>query len=133
MVRIELELPEYLRQSAEEQAAQQDLTLEQFIQRAIAEKVSSLDRPLDDPQYPQITYRWGASGVPTPIVKGTGIRVQTIGVAHTHWDMSAQKIADDYSLQLEQVEEALAFFEAKQPLFHIMFAYEDGLKQAAES
>jgi hypothetical protein len=32
----------------------------------------------DDPAFPQVTYRRGASGIVTLVVRGTGIRVQTL-------------------------------------------------------
>ena len=48
---------------------------------AVAEKVGALHQDLNDPDFPQITYRRGAAGVPTPVLRGTGIRVQTIMVA----------------------------------------------------
>jgi uncharacterized protein (DUF433 family) len=35
---------------------------------------------LDDPDFPGITYRRGVSGWVTPVLRGTGIRVQTIVV-----------------------------------------------------
>ena len=61
---------------------------------------------------PQITYRRGASGVPTPALRGTGIRVQTLVVAAKGWELSPEKIAADYDLAESQVKEALAFYDA---------------------
>lgn len=58
-----------------------------------------------------VTYRRGASGQLTPIIEGRGIRIQTIVVAVTTWQMSLTEICEEYDLPLEQVQEALAFFE----------------------
>ena len=72
-------------------------------------------RPLNLPvqqRFPQITYRRGAAGIPTPEVSGTGVRVQTIVIAAVRWGQSHEKIATDYDLTLAQVEEALAFYAA---------------------
>ncbi|MFN8472995.1 MAG: DUF433 domain-containing protein [Anaerolineae bacterium] len=67
---------------------------------------------MDDPNFPQITYRWGASGHPTPVVRGTGIRVQTLVVAAENWKWPPSEIADEYGLTEDQVAEALAFYAA---------------------
>lgn len=63
-------------------------------------------------ELPHVTYRRGVSGYLTPILKGTGIRVQTIVIAVTTWQMSPAQICEEYDLTMEQVQEALAFFEA---------------------
>jgi uncharacterized protein (DUF433 family) len=63
-------------------------------------------------ELPHVTYRRGASGHLTPILRGTGIRVQTIVIAITTWQMSPAQICEEYDLTMEQVQEALAFFEA---------------------
>jgi uncharacterized protein (DUF433 family) len=62
--------------------------------------------------FPHVTYRRGAAGHPTPVIRGTGIRVQTIVIAAQHWGMSPSEIAADYGLTTQQVEECLAFYEA---------------------
>ncbi|HEU0292370.1 MAG TPA: DUF433 domain-containing protein [Anaerolineales bacterium] len=59
--------------------------------------------------FPSITYRRGASGVLSPILRGTGIRVQTIVIASQN--MTPAEIADDYDLTELQVQEALSFYE----------------------
>ncbi len=69
---------------------------------------------LDDPQSPQITYRRGAAEVPTPVLRGTGIRVQTIVLAKKSWALSIEEIASDYNLSKNQVVEALKFYETHQ-------------------
>ena len=47
----------------------------------------------------------GASQWPTAVVRGTGIRVQTLAVAAQTWGMSAGEISEEYDLKLPQVEE----------------------------
>jgi uncharacterized protein (DUF433 family) len=107
-----LNLPQQLKQEAESWAQKQGISLNQFILWATAEKVGALNQQLDDLQFPQITYRRGASGVPTPVIRGTGIRVQAVAIAHEQWQMSPEAIAGQYGLSLKQIEEALAFFVA---------------------
>jgi uncharacterized protein (DUF433 family) len=67
---------------------------------------------LDDPAFPGITYRTGASREPTPVLRGTGIRVQTIVIAARAWGLSVTQIAEDWDLSERQVTEALAFYAA---------------------
>ena len=62
----------------------------------------------DDPDFPSITYRRGASGTLFPVLRGTGIRVQTIALA-SH-NNSPAEIAEDYDLPPAQVQEALGFY-----------------------
>ena len=77
-------------------------------------KTTPTRRQHDDPGFPEITYRLGASGTPTPVVRGTGIRVQTLVVAHQQERRSVAKIADEYPLTPSQVKEALSFYAAHQ-------------------
>ena len=112
MSRYPLSLPAQLKQEAETCAETQGVSLNQFIMWAVAEKVGELRQSLDDPAFPQITYRRGAAGVPTPVLRGTGIRVQTIVVPHERWQMMPPPIAAEYGLTTAQVEEALAFYAA---------------------
>src|SRR3954447_22025640 len=98
MSRYPLNLPLDLHQAAAQLAARQGISLNQFILWSVAEKVGELRRSLDDPAFPGITYRRGATGLPTPVVRGTGIRVQTIVLAAQHWGMSRDEIAADYGL-----------------------------------
>lgn len=111
MARYSLNLPAQLKQDAEELAAAQGVSLNQFIQWAVAEKVGALSQQLDDAEFPQVTYRRGASGVPTPVIRGTGIRVQTIVSAFHTWGMTPEEIAAEYGLTLFQVRGALAFYD----------------------
>jgi uncharacterized protein (DUF433 family) len=112
MARYPLNLPTRLKQEAEREAAGQGTSLNQFILWAVAEKVGALRQSLDDPAFPRITYRRGTAGNPTPVLRGTGIRVQTVAVAARRWNLTPRQIAAEYDLSPAQVEEALAFYEA---------------------
>ena len=112
MARYALNLPEQLTDQAETWARQQGISLNQFILWATAEKVGALNQQLDDPRFPQITYRRGASGTVSPVLRGTGIRVQTIVVANEHWEQPPAEIAATYDISDRQVSEALAFYAA---------------------
>ncbi len=112
MARYPLNLPVQLKQEAEEWAARQGVSLNQFIMWAVAEKVGALGRDLDDPAYRGVTYRRGAAGIPVPVLRGTGIRVQTLVVALQHWGLDQAEIAAEYGLTQAQVEEALGFYQA---------------------
>jgi uncharacterized protein (DUF433 family) len=112
MARYPLNLPTQLKQEAEEYAASQGVSLNQFILWAVAEKVGGLSQGLDDPAFPYVAYRRGAAGNPTPVVRGTGIRVQTIVVAARQWEMSPAQIAAEYGLTEAQVNQALDFYAA---------------------
>ncbi|MFZ0545641.1 MAG: DUF433 domain-containing protein [Candidatus Promineifilaceae bacterium] len=127
MTQFSLNLPPQLKQAAEYWAIRQDVSLNEFITSAVAEKVGSLERPHDDPAFPQITYRRGASGIPIPVLQGTGIRVQTIAIANTSWNMNPEVIAEEYGLPPEQIKEALAFFEAHRSEIETHIAFEEHL------
>jgi len=114
MARYTLNLPVQLKQDAETWAAQQGVSLNQFILGAVAEKIGALSHCLDDPAFPHLTYRRGASSQPTAVVRGTGIRVQTLVVAAQLWGLTPAQIAAEYDLPVAQVEEALAFYAAHQ-------------------
>lgn len=131
MARYPLNLPQQLKQEAEVLAQQQGISLNQFILWATAEKVGALHQQLDDPDFPLITYRRGAAGIPTPVLRGSGIRVQTIAVAHEQWGMGAAEIATAYELPSAQVEAALAFFAAHRAEIETHLARE--ARQAAEA
>jgi uncharacterized protein (DUF433 family) len=113
MSRYPLNLPTDLHQEAARLAQRQGVSLNQFILWSVAEKVGELRRSLGDPAFPGIIYRVGAAGIPTPVIRGTGIRVQTIVIAVRHWEMSPAEIVDEYEVLCErQVNEALAFYDA---------------------
>jgi len=68
-----------------------------------------LNQHLDDPAFPRITYRRGTSGELVPVIRGTGLRVQTLVVAAQTWHLSSAEIAAEYDLTEAQVHEALTF------------------------
>jgi uncharacterized protein (DUF433 family) len=112
MARYPLNLPEQLKREAEQWAAVQGVSLNQFIMWAVAEKVGALGARLDDSSHPHVTYRRGAAGMPVPVVRGAGIRVQALVVAAQQWEWTPGRIAAEYGLSVLQVEDALAFYEA---------------------
>lgn len=111
MARYPLNLPTQLKQQAEQWATKQGVSLNQFILWAVSEKVGALNQQLDDPAFPHVSYRRGASGQPVPILRGTGIRVQTIVVASQAWGLTPAEIAAEYDLTEAQVKGVLAFYE----------------------
>ncbi len=98
MSRYPLNLPTQLKQEAKTLATQQGISFNQFVLWAVAEKVGALNQKLDDPAFPQVTYRRGASGRPTPVLRGTGIRVQTMTTAVSAWGLSPAEITDEYGI-----------------------------------
>jgi uncharacterized protein (DUF433 family) len=130
MARYPLNLPVRLKQEAEEWAADQGVSLNQFIMWAVAEKVGSLKHGLSDLDHPHVTYRRGASGVPTPVLRGTGIRVQTLVIAAQLWEWTLAQIADEYDLSEVQVKDALAFYEAHRAEIDATIAAEQEMEQA---
>ncbi len=129
MARYSLNLPHELKQEAEGWAQRQGVSLNQFILWATAEKVGALNQQLDDPSFPLITYRRGASGIPVPVLRGTGVRVQTVALAQELWSMTPPEIAEEYGLNLRQVEEALAFFVAHRAEVDAHIAHEARLAE----
>lgn len=128
MSRYPLNLPTQLKQEAEALATRQGVSLNQFIMWSVAEKVAELRQGLDDPAFPLITYRRGAAGWPFPVVRGSGVRVQTLAVAATHWEMPPKQLAEEYALSLEQVAQALAFYQAHQPEIDAQIVAETALE-----
>jgi uncharacterized protein (DUF433 family) len=112
MSRYPLNLPNDLKREAEEYTQKQGVSLNQFILWSVAEKVGQLRQALDDPNFPEITYKRVASGVPMPGARGTRIRVQTLAIAAQHWKMSVPEIASDYALEGRTVQSALGFYIA---------------------
>ena len=111
MTRYALNLPISLKREAEEIASRQGISLNQFIMWSVSDKVASLRQALDDPNYPGITYRRGASGWVTPVIRGTGIRVQTI-VMDSQMGLSPEQIAAEYEQDVDRIREALTFYNA---------------------
>jgi len=110
--RYPLNLPVELKQAATQLAKQQGVSLNQFFLWSISEKVSELKTSLDDPEFPAITYRRGGSGIPTPVIRGTGVRVETIVVANQQFDQSVAKLAHEYSISKDAIDAALAYYQA---------------------
>jgi uncharacterized protein (DUF433 family) len=114
MTRYALNLPVALKREAEALAEQQGISLNQFIMWSVSEKVSALKQELDDPDFPGITFRRGASGWVTPVLRGTGIRVQTL-VVDSQSGLTCEQIASEYELKPERIREAQAFYHAHRP------------------
>ena len=128
MTRYALNLPHDLKREAEEIAARQGISLNQFIMWSVSEKVSSLRQQLDDPNFPGITYRRGTSGWVDPVLRGTGIRVQTF-VVYTRMGITPEQIAADYELEVSRVREALAFYKAHSSEIDINIREEKALEE----
>jgi uncharacterized protein (DUF433 family) len=72
----------------------------------------TLKQHLDDPAFPHITNRRGASGEFIPVIRGRGLGVQTVVVAAQTWRLSPAEIAAEYDLTEAQVHAALTFYHA---------------------
>ncbi len=129
MARYPLNLPARLKHEAERWASNQGVSLNQFILWAVAEKVGALNQGLDDAAFPHVTYRRGAGGQPSPVLRGTGVRVQTVVVATQAWGLSPAQIAAEYDLTEAQVQDALAFYEAHRQEIEAGIAAEQALEE----
>jgi uncharacterized protein (DUF433 family) len=130
MARYPLNLPAKLKQEAEQWAANQGVSLNQFILWSVAEKVGTLKQSVDDPAFPRVTYRRGAAGQPVPVLRGTGIRIQTVVVAAQNWDLTPDQTAAQYGLTETQVKEALAFYEAHRAEIDADLAVEQAMEES---
>jgi uncharacterized protein (DUF433 family) len=110
--RYSLNLPVDLKQEAEEVAEQQGVSLNQLILWSLSEKVTSLKSKIDDPNFPSVTYKLDSTNQLVPIIKGAGIRVQTIVIAFHDWHETIPNIARQYSLTEKTVKEVLSFYAA---------------------
>ena len=117
-----LNLPDRLKQEVEQLAQSQGISLDQFVLWAVTEKVGTLKA-----SFSLIAYRQGASGQIFSVVKGTGVRVQTLAIAAQKWGMSAAQIADEYDLSEEQVTEALTFYAVNKEQIDLAIASEQEL------
>lgn len=131
MLRNPLTLPAELESEAQRWAESHRVPLEQFVLWAVAEKVARLREGLEDPRFPHVVYRMGASRWPTPVIRGTGIRVQTLVVAAHTWGLPATEIAEEWDLSEEQVRNALAFYEAHRQEIDAALASEEQVELAA--
>lgn len=125
-----MNLPEQLQQEATQLAQQQGISLEQFILWAIAEKVGALKQQLEQSIFSEIVLRVGASGMPSPVIQGTNIRVQTLVTAHKRWQLSPSQIATEYNLTETQVRTALSFYETHQLEIDGAIALEQALESS---
>lgn len=128
MARYPLNLPTQLKQEAEQYAGEQGVSLNQFILWAVSEKVGGLKQQLDEPAFPLVTYRRGAGGQPVAVLRGTGLRVQTIVTAARQWGMAPARIADEYGIGEAQVREALAFYQAHRQEIDASIAAEQAME-----
>lgn len=125
MTAYTLNLPEQLKHEIEQLVQIQGISLDQFILWAVTEKVSTLKA-----SFSQIAYRQGANGQLVPIIKGTGIRVQTVVIASQKWGMSLSQIADEYELNEAQVREALSFYVVNKEQIDTAISSEQSLESA---
>ncbi|PKO02676.1 MAG: hypothetical protein CVU43_06840 [Chloroflexi bacterium HGW-Chloroflexi-5] len=110
--RYSLNLPIDLKQEAEQVAEQQKISLNQLILWSLTEKVTSLKGNLNDPEFPSISYRRDSTNQLIPIIRGKGIRVQTIVIASKQWKESVADICKQYGLSKKMVDDALGFYSA---------------------
>jgi uncharacterized protein (DUF433 family) len=132
VARYPLKLPDQLKKEAERLSSEQGISLNQFIMWSVAEKVGALMQLLDDPRFPHITYRRGSSGRPTSVIRGTGIRVQTVVVASRVWKLTPDQIAREYKITKVEVQDALAFYEAHTDEIDSAIVAEEEIEQSHE-
>jgi uncharacterized protein (DUF433 family) len=130
--RYSLNLPLDLKQEAEQVAEQQKISLNQLILWSLTEKVTSLKGKLDDPDFPSISYKRDTTNQLVPVIRGKGIRVQTIVIASKHWKESVTEICKQYDLSKKMVEDALGFYTAHQALVDALIAENESLEGAHE-
>jgi uncharacterized protein (DUF433 family) len=128
MGRYALNLPTRLKREAEQLATEQGVSLNQFILWAVAEKVGSLKQQLDDPAYPQITYRRGSAGSLEPVLRGSGLRVRAVATASQQWALPPARIAEEYGQPESAIREALAFYAAHRAEIDASLTAEEALE-----
>ena len=94
--------------------------------------MSELKASLDDPEHPLITYRRGRSGIPTPVLRGTGVRVETIVVARQRWGQSVAELAGEYDIPAESVQAALDYNQAHPEEFETLIRIEKDIEARRE-
>jgi uncharacterized protein (DUF433 family) len=129
MTRYALNLPADLKREAEELAARQGISLNQFIMWSVTEKVVSLRQKPDDAIFPGITYKRGESGWITPVLRGTGLRVQTI-VLDLQMGKTPEEVAMEYSLDANRIREAQAFYQVHRPEIDANIRFEQEMETA---
>jgi uncharacterized protein (DUF433 family) len=126
--RYSLNLPVDLKQEAELIAEQQKISLNQLILWSLTEKVTSLKGKLDDPDFPSISYKRDTANQLVPIIRGRGIRVQSIVLAANHWKESVAVICKQYDLSKKMVEDALGFYAAHRLTVDALIAENEALE-----
>lgn len=131
MTRYALNLPVDLKQEAEQIAKRQGISLNQFIMWSVSEKVATIrNQQLDeDPKFPLIGYRRSVDGDATPVIRGTGIRVQTAAVAVNKLKTKPEEFARRYNVNISQVREALSYYESHKEQIEANIRYEDELEK----
>ena len=130
MSRYPLNMPLVLKEEAEYYAGEQGISLNQFILWAVSEKIGGLKQRLEDSTPPLIAHRRGAYGQ-TAVVRGTGIRVQTLVLAVRNWGLAPAEVAAEYDLSEAQVRSALAYYERHRAEIDANIALEVALEQEA--
>ena len=125
-----MNLPQQLEQEATQLAEQQGISLNEFILWAVAEKVGALKQQLAVSGFAEIGLQVGASGLPTFVIQGTRIRVQTIVIASDHWQLAPSQIAAEYELTEAQVQSALGFYAIHRAEIDAQIAAEQALEAA---
>ena len=110
--RYSLNLPVDLKREAEQMAQQQGISLNQLILWSLTEKITPLKGNLEDPNFPSIAYKLDTEKQLVPIIRGKGIRVQSIVIAFYDWHESASEIAKQYDLTKSLVSECMGFYKA---------------------
>ncbi|MFZ5911943.1 MAG: DUF433 domain-containing protein [Chloroflexota bacterium] len=98
-----------------------DLTVDEFralVSDAVRQTLDEMRRDadeialqkLEDPKFPLIAYRREGAEA-RPVIRGTAIHVKAI-VSWVKFGETPQHVADDYNLDIKQVQEAQAFYEA---------------------
>lgn len=128
--RYSLNLPVDLKQDAEQIAEQQKISLNQLILWSLTEKVTSLKGKLDDPDFPSVSYKRDSANQLVPIIRGKGIRVQTIVIASKQWKESISDICKQYDLSKKMVEDALGFYAAHNNMVDGLIAENDLISQS---
>lgn len=125
-----LNLPTQLREAATKVASMQGISLDQFIIKAIADKLAGGEELVGNLDFPEIAYLRGSSGVKFPVLKGTSIRIQTLVIARHRWNLSEEEIAQEYDLTLETVRHALLFYSELGEEIESAIAIEQTIEQA---
>ncbi len=120
--RYSLNLPVDLKLEAEQIAKQQKISLNQLILWSLTEKVTSLKGSLNDPEFPSISYKRDTTNQLIPIIRGKGVRVQTIVIASRQWKETVVDIAKQYGLSKKMVEDALSFYSAHKNMVDALIA-----------